>query len=88
MNFPPHNSRTFDYWGSIADTLVKFPRKPTAYDILSCINSDASCPETADDVYAVFGDMNPSRAEQIARASREWQQFFTCKELVALSEIR
>lgn len=86
MMIPPHNKRTFDFWGSIHD--LEKNLKPTPYAVLSCIGGDANGETTADAVYEEVGDIKPSQAEAIAQAARDWQAFFTGEELKAVGEIQ
>ena len=86
----------FDFWGSIADRQKAIESRSKlagkvnapaldAYDVLAGL--DAS-PLEADEVYAEFGGMKPSRAEEIAAFNRKVRAFFTDAELEALAEIQ
>ena len=76
----------FPFWDSLHNQ--QQGKKPTVYDILACVSSDLSMPQTADEVYSEFGEMKPSRAETIAAWSRKLNEFFTPAEAEALSEIQ
>ena len=78
-------SISFDFWGSQADMLAN--KRPTPYDVLACISSDAHAPTDPDEVGEEFGEMRPSQATAIARFAARLQAFFTEEELEALSEI-
>ncbi len=79
-------SISFDFWNSKADSEEK--KRPTAYDILSTVGSDAFSPTNPDKVAAEFGDMKPSQAIAIARFAKRLQAFFTKDELETVSEIQ
>lgn len=68
------------------------PKHPSAYDILTCVNSDSSCPDTFADFCSEYGyDTDSIKAEQtFKRASgfaKRIRAFFTAAELESLSEI-
>ena len=79
-------SLEFNFWGSKHDQ--EDGKHPTAYDVLSCISSDASQPEDPDEVYAEYGNMKPSQCIAIAEFSKKLKQFFSKEELEALAEIQ
>ena len=85
---PIEDCRTLDFpfWNSLH--AKQEGSRPTEYDILACISSDANAPTTADEVYQEFGDMLPSKCEAVARFARELQSFFTPSELDALGAIQ
>jgi len=78
-------SISFDFWNSQAD--MQTNKRPTAYDVLTCISSDAFSPTDPDEVAEEFGNMRPSQAIAIARFATKLQAFFDEEELEALSEI-
>ena len=79
-------SISFDFWNSIND--MQTGKAPTAYDILACISSEANSPTDPDEVAQEFGDMLPSQAIAVAKFAKKLQDFFTEKEIEALSEIQ
>lgn len=93
---------TFDFWGSYADSkaaqvagayrnsrkTVKPAKRPTIYDVLSCFVSDASIPETADEVVEEFGAMKPSRALSIAESGIKARAFFACYPEAEMQELQ
>ena len=79
-------SMSFDFWNSLHDAQHGNP--PTAYNILSCVSSDAQNPTNPDDVFEEFGEMKPSQAVMIAKFALKLQSFFSSEELEALSEIQ
>jgi hypothetical protein len=90
-------SLAFPYWGAHADrpdldtygwTKKGRGKHPSAYDVLACLASDSSGPETPDEVVEEFGDMKPSRAIAIAEHGRKVRAFFTEAELEALQVIQ
>jgi len=81
----------FDFWASSKDH-ADGVHTVRAYDILSCISSDAFCPDTFADFCAELGyDEDSRKAEKTFKAcssfARRIQKFFTEEELTALSEI-
>ena len=64
------------------------PKRPGVYDVLSCIVSEATCPQEADEVAEEFGPMKPSRAEAIAVAARKAQRFFSFLTDEQMDELR
>ena len=83
---PP--SLEFPFWNSKAEAQKPLPHKPSAYDVLAHLSSDANSPTTPDAVYAEFGDMKPSEATIIATHALKVHSFFTALEVEALSEIQ
>lgn len=79
------NSLTFDYWGSYSDK--EAGRKPTDYDILSCLSSDINMPTDPDYVYEEMGPMKPSQCTAVAKFAQDLQDFFTEEEQADLAEI-
>ena len=75
----------FDYWGSKRDSDLKV--EPTREDVLICIASDSSCPQTADEVYSEFGEMLPSQAQTIAEWAVRLTEWFTPAELEELAKL-
>lgn len=81
---------TFDFFGSIADCAANRPARP--YDVLSCVSSESSCPETFKDFCDDFGGDTDSiqslqtfrRADSFARRLRA---FLSADELNQLREI-
>ena len=82
----PFNSISFDFWNSKNDKDKGI--RPTGYDILSTVSSDAFSPTDPDEIVAEYGDMKPSQATAAARFAKRLQAFFTEEELEALSEIQ
>lgn len=69
------------------------PKHPGAYDILTCVNSDSSCPETFVDFCGEFGyDEDSIKARQLftrcSSFAKRIRAFFTDAELADLSEIQ
>ena len=79
-------SVSFDFWNSQADS--QNDKRPTPYDILSCVSADAFSPTDPDEVAAEYGDMKPSQAIAVARFAKRLQAFFWEDELEALGEIQ
>lgn len=79
-------SISFDFWNSLKD--VQENKRPTAYDVLACISSDATMPTNPDEVASELGEMKPSQAIAIAKFAKRLQAFFTITELGKLSEIQ
>jgi len=79
-------SISFDFWNSLKDR--EEGNRPTPYDVLSCISSEASSPTNPDEVFAEYGDMKPSQAVAIAKFAQKLQDFFTGAELESLQEIQ
>lgn len=86
FNGASHRSLSFDFWNSLMD--VQRGDRPSYYDILSCVSSEATSPTDPDEVVAEFGEMKPSQAIRIAKWAAKLQAFFTEAEIDALSEIR
>jgi hypothetical protein len=88
----PGKRLVFDFWGSIADCEAGI-QEASAYDVLSCISSDAYTPETFEDYCAEFGESIDSiKAKQgfnrVNRFAKRLRAFFTPEELEALAEIQ
>ena len=75
----------FDYWGSKRDSDLEV--EPTREDVLICIASDSSFPQTADGVYSEFGEMKPSQAHAIAKWAVRLTAWFTPAELEELAKL-
>lgn len=80
----------FDFWGSLNDAGNGL--HPTAYDVMACISSDATCAETFKDFCADFGESEDSiKALQLFRRcskfAKRLRDFFTAAELEQLAEI-
>lgn len=81
---------SFDFWDSQAD--MQAGKDATPYDVLACISSDYSCPETFADFCSEYGCETDSikalqtfrRADRFARKLRA---FLTETEAAQLSEI-
>jgi len=82
---PGPRSISFDFWNSQAD--MQANKRPTAYDVLSTIASDANAPTDPDDVAEEYGPMPPSQAIAVAKFARRLQAFFSDEELEDLGEI-
>jgi len=80
------NSISFDYWNSMHDKAEG--KRPTVYNILSTVSSEASYPTDPDEVAAECGEMKPSQAIRIAKFAAKLQAFFTQAELEKLAEIQ
>ena len=78
-------SISFDFWNSWKDSHEG--KRPTAYDVLACISSDAYAPTDPDEVAEEYGDIKPSQAIAVAKFAKRLQAFFIDDELEALSEI-
>lgn len=76
---------SFEFWDSVNNKQRGL--KPHAYDILTSLSSAMSSPDTADGVYAEFGDMKPSQCQEIADFGRKVREFFSADEMTDLSEI-
>ena len=83
---PGAMSVSFPFWNSLRDKADG--KSPSAYDILTCVASDAHSPTDPDEVAAEFGESKPSRAFAVAEWAKELQTFFTELELNALAEIQ
>lgn len=79
-------SISFDFWNSLSDK--QDGKRPTAYDVLSCIGSDAQMPTDPDEVVEEMGEMKPSQAIAVAKFAKKLQAFFTEDELEKLAEIQ
>jgi hypothetical protein len=79
-------SISFDFWNSFNDS--QNSKRPTSYDVLACISSDAYMPTTPDEVVEELGDMKPSQAIATAKLAKKLQSFFTESELTDLAEIQ
>ena len=84
-NHPTRKAISFDFWNSLRDH--EEGDRPTSYDILACISSEATMPTTPDEVYEELGDMKPSQANRIAKFARKLQDFFSEPEIEELVEI-
>jgi hypothetical protein len=82
---PGPRSISFDFWNSYAD--MRANKRPTAYDILACISSNAYAPTDPDEVSEEYGGVKPSQAIAVARFARRLQDFFSEGEIEALAEI-
>lgn len=79
-------SISFDFWNSFNDKVNG--KRPTAYDILSCISSDINMPTDPDEVVEELGEMKPSIAIATAKFAKKLQAFFTDAEKQQLTEIQ
>lgn len=82
----------FDFWSSIADAEAGI-KTVTPYDVLACISSDTSCPETFKDFCGEFGyEADSIKALQTFRRcsafAKRLREFFTQEEIEALQEIQ
>lgn len=77
---------SFDFWNSLHD--MQAGKAPTEYGVLACISSDASYSTDPDEVAREVGDMLPSQAIAVAKFAKKLQNFFTEKEIEALSKIQ
>jgi hypothetical protein len=80
----------FDFWGSIHD--ASEGKAPPAYDVLSCISSDAHAPESFEDYCAYFGEDQDSRKalqtfNRLDKFARRLRAFFSPDEIEQLSTI-
>lgn len=90
-NEPKKPRLTFDFWDSHYNTVNG--AHPSDYDILSCISSDANCPEKFEDFCGEYGYNEDSRkAEQTFKACRTFadklNRFLTSEEIESLQNIR
>ena len=84
-------SISFKFWNSLNDS--QNGKAPTAYDVLACISSDSSCPETFEDFCGDYGyDEDSRKAEKtfkiLSAFARKLCAFFSEEELTDLSEIQ
>ncbi len=79
-------SISFDFWNSLNDK--QNGERPTAYDILAAISSDATMPTDPDQVVEEMGEMKPSQAIAVAKFAKKLQAYFTEEELEKLAEIQ
>ena len=77
---------SFPFWNSLHDKANG--KGPSAYDILTCVASDAHSPTDPDEVAEEYGEIKPSIAIAAADGAKELQAFFTERELDALAEIQ
>jgi len=83
---PGPRSISFDWWNSYNDSHEG--KRPTAYDVLSSVSSDAYCPTDPDEVLQEFGgDMTIAQAAAIAKFALRLQSFFGNWEYEDLAEI-
>lgn len=81
----------FDFWGSWHD-MAHGKRDLRPYDVLACLSSDATCPETFGDFCATYGlDPDSIKAKQAFRRSARFaerlREFFTPQEIEAMQSI-
>jgi hypothetical protein len=77
---------TFPFWNSQHDSQTC--KTPTAYDVLSCIGSDLSCPTTFEDFCGEYGYEQDSRKamatfKRCATFGEKLQAFFDTEEMQA-----
>lgn len=99
---PREKPLRFPFWNSFQDEFGNgrpvsghsrhIPIKPSAYSVLACISSDASCPDTFEEFCADFGyDTDSTKANDTFRRchkfAKELREFFTPEELEDLAEI-
>lgn len=77
---------TFDFWNSKHDK--DSGARPSLYDVLTIMGSDASLPTSADAVAEELGPMSPSLALRIARHACKLRAFFTDDERARLAEVQ
>lgn len=82
---PQRASISFDFWNSYND--ARNGKRPSAYDVLAMISSEAYAPIDPDEVAAEYDEMKPSQAIAVARFDKRLQAFFTEAELEDLAEI-
>ena len=80
---------TFPFWNSINAGA----EEPSAYDVLACISSDVTCPQTFKEFCSEYGyeeDSHKAEAtfKRCKRLSDKLQAFFTAQEIEALQEIQ
>lgn len=83
---------SFDFWDSAA-RMQEGVTTVSPYNVLACISSDSSCPDTFEEFCSEFGyDQDSRQAEQtfknLSKFSKKLKVFFTESELEALQEIR
>ncbi len=76
---------TFPYWDSMHNQATG--AKPTVYDVLACVSSNANMPTDPDEVVEDLGPMKPSQAIAVAKQVKKLRAFFTRAELERLSEV-
>ncbi len=82
---------SFSFWDSIA--AKEKGEKPTAYDALACISSDASCDDTFADFCGNCGYDEDSREayatfRRVSTFAKRLRAFFSAAEIEGLSEIQ
>ena len=82
---PTADKVSFPFWGSAHDKALG--KKPTAYNILACLSSDACSPDDPDEVMEEFGPMKIKQALAVAEFGKKLRAFFTKGELEDLSII-
>lgn len=75
----------FDYWGSYNDAQKQ--ERPTEYDILTCVSSDAHLPDTVSEMLREFGGDN-EQAKAAVQAGKALRKFLTEQELHDIAEIQ
>ncbi len=75
----------FHYWSSFNDALRN--RRPSNYDMLTCVSTSAYVPTNVEAIYAEFGDMPPVQAEIAKEHAQQLQEFFSAAEMFDLAEI-
>lgn len=87
----PPSSVSFDFWNSLVDSQAG--ERPTAYDVLACISSDAYTPETFADFCGEYGyDEDSRKALKLFKRCRKFADklnaFFAPEEVEKLAEIQ
>lgn len=82
---------SFNFWNSLHDAQSHAQFKP--YDVLACISSECTCPDTFEDFCAEYGyDADSLKAHEVfkrcSRFAKRLQAFFTEDELSELAEIQ
>ncbi len=84
-------SVSFDFWNSQAD--MQAGKRPTAYDVLSCISSEVGCPDTFEDFCGEYGEEPDSHGalatfKRLRAFADKLQAFFVQDEIDDLGNIQ
>lgn len=82
-------SYSFNFWDSVAN--MQAHKKPSAYDILACLDTYIDTDMSIDDFASEFGYTKPSKAIRAYNDSieqtRKLKELFTTEQLERLAEI-
>jgi hypothetical protein len=76
----------FDYWSSYNDAQKQ--DRPTEYDILTCLSSDAYLPDSVDEMLREFGGNDRKQAQAAVTHAKALRKFLSEQELQDIGEIR